>query len=205
MPREGIKFLIMSRSTSLVAFVASVALGLVSSRATPIGGAINFDGIATTNTGTLSTAGSFTSISNVTVVPGGDGIYASIPTGTPATFTPFNFSAASVMPLWTFSSGGNSYTFTATSITVAGQTSAFLDLDGMGYASVNGVNTPAGTWSITDTHVGDGTVFTFGASSAVPATTPDSGATALLLALGMTGVSLGVIYRRGLPARRSGR
>jgi hypothetical protein len=184
------------RSTLLVALAASVALG-VSARATPITGAENFDGIATTDTGSLATATEFTSISDVTVVPGGSGTYASVPVGTPATFTPFSFSAASVMPLWTFTWGGNTYSFTATSLSVSHVDNNFLDISGLGYATLNGVNTPDGTWSITDTRVGNSATFTFGASSAVLPTTPDGGMTAVLLSLGLTGISLGVVARKG--------
>jgi hypothetical protein len=185
-------------STLLVALGASVVLG-VSARATPINGAINFDGIATTDTGHLATATDYTSISDVTVVAGGTGSYAAVPTGTPATFTPFSFSASSVMPLWTFNWGGNTYSFTATSIAITHQGPDFLDIGGMGYASLNGMNTPGGTWSFTDTRVGSSTTFTFGASSAV-LTTPDGGMTAVLLGLGLAGVSLGLVARRNTLA-----
>ena len=185
-------------STLLVALAASVVLG-VSARATPINGAVNFDGVATTDTGKLSTATEYTSITGVTVVAGGSGTYAAVPSGTPATFTPFSFSASGVMPLWTFNWGGNTYSFTATSIGITEQSNDFLDIGGMGYATLNGVNTPGGTWSITDTRVGSSTTFTFGASSAV-LTTPDGGMTAVLLGLGLAGVSLGLVARRNTLA-----
>lgn len=182
-------------STLLVALAASVVLG-VSAQATPINGAVNFDGVATTDTGNLATATKYTSISDVTVVAGGNGTYAAVPSGTPATFTPFSFSASSVMPLWTFNWGGNTYSFTATSIAITHQGKDFLDIGGMGYATLNGMNTPNGTWSFTDTRVGNSTTFTFGASSSVFAATPDGGMTVVLLGLGLVGIALGVIARR---------
>ena len=185
----------------LVALTASVVLG-VSARATPINGSVNFDGIATTDTGNLATATQYTSISDVTVVAGGSGTYAVVPTSTPATFTPFSFSAAGVNPLWTFNWGGNTYSFTATSIGITHQGKDFLDIGGMGYATLNGMNTPNGTWSITDTRVGDSSTFTFGASSSVFPTTPDGGMTIVLLGLGLLGVALGALARKNaLPGR----
>ena len=49
-----------------------------------------------------------------------------------------------------------------------------------------------GTWSITDTSTGKETTFSFGADTAVP----DSGATALLIGLGLAGVAVGMIAQR---------
>ena len=184
------------RSTKLLTVLASsLAIG-VTAYATPINGTVNFDGVATTNTGKLSDATAFTSISDVSVVAGNTGTYASVPVGTPATYTPFSFSAASVTPLWTFTYGGNVYSFDATSIHIVDQTAAFLNLNGNGFATINGVDMTPGTWSITDTHVGGGVVFTFGGSSAVMPATPDGGLTAVLLGLGLVAICLTAGSRR---------
>jgi hypothetical protein len=110
-----------------------------------------------------------------------------------------------VTPLWTFSYGGNTYSFTATSVQIARRTTNFLDLEGAGYGTFNGLDTSAGTWSITDTRVGSATTFTFGASSAVMASTPDGGMTAVLLCLGLIGVTLGGVSLRGGPQEKTDR
>src|ERR1700683_4789755 len=126
--------------------ILSAALISTAKALPSISGDINFDGIATTNTGNLATATSFTSISGVSVVPVEDGTYTGT-TGAPATFTPFSFSAASVTPLWTFTWGGITYTFNATSVTVVTQIKGFLNLQGSGWATATGYANTAGTWS----------------------------------------------------------
>ncbi len=170
--------------------VVSAAL-IATAKALPISGDINFDGVATTNTGSLATATAFTSISGVTVVPVEDGNYAGT-TGAPVTFTPFSFSAAGVTPLWTFTWGGITYSFDATSITIVSQKVGFLNLEGNGWAMETGFDATAGTWSITDT--GTKATVTFGSA----ATVPDSGATALLIGLGLAGVAAGLVAQRKL-------
>lgn len=159
-----------------------------------IQGSINFDGVATTNDGTLATATSFTSISDTFVFPGSTGSYLTVPLFEPVTFTPFSFSASGVTPLWTFTVGAVTYSFNATSIVVDGQSAGFLNLSGTGWASITGYETTEGTWSITDTTTKKGShIFTFGADSA---TVPDSSGTALLIGLGLAGVAVGMVAQR---------
>lgn len=175
------------------ALILTVALA----KADPeIEGTISFDGASTTNTGNLIAATSFTSIYDTFVNPGATGDYASVPVFTPVTFTPFSFSAAGVTPLWTFTSGGLTYSFSATSINVDKQTTNFLDLSGVGWANITGYETTEGAWTIDITHTGPvtkHTVFAFGSSEA---TLPDSGGTALLIGLGLAGIAVGVIAQR---------
>ncbi|HEY1765370.1 MAG TPA: hypothetical protein VGF85_10635, partial [Opitutaceae bacterium] len=161
---------------------------------TPISGSINFDGVAKTDTNNLGSATAFTSISGVTVVPVETGNYVGT-TGAAATFTPFSFSASSVTPLWTFMVAGVTYSFDAVGpITIVTQNNNFLNIQGSGWATETGFDATPGTWSITDTAQGKITTFTFGASSTVP----DSGATALLIALGLAGVAVGMVAQRKL-------
>lgn len=175
------------------ALIVSAAL-IASAKATPITGSINFDGVAKTNTNNLSSATAFTSISGVTVVPFESGNYAGT-TGAAVTFTPFSFSSVAVTPLWTFTIGAVTYSFDAVGpITIVTQNANFLNIQGSGWATETGFDATQGTWSITDTAQGKITTFTFGASSTVP----DSGATALLIALGLAGVAVGVVAQRKL-------
>jgi hypothetical protein len=165
-------------------------------KATPITGDINFDGIAVTNTGSLGTATSFRSISDVTVVPVEDGNYTGT-TGAAVTFTPFSFSAAGVTPLWTFTVGAVTYSFDATSITIVTQKVGFLNLQGNGWAYETGFTPTYGTWTITDT--GLKSTVTFGSTASFPPpSVPDSGATALLIGLGLAGVAVGLVAQRRL-------
>jgi hypothetical protein len=179
-------------------FALAAAFGLCGHlQAGPINGSINFDGIATSDTGMLGNASSLT-ITDTSVYPQELGSYAPVPTGTPAAFTPFSLTAAGVTPLWTFTSGGLTYSFDATSIVVVKQTNAFLDLEGNGNANITGFTETSGMWSITDTVVGGKSVFVFGEAteagpSTGPNTVPDSGMTALLLGLGTGAIAL---YRK---------
>lgn len=186
----------MKKLSSLTTLASALFLAFSLSgnlaHATPIDGTINFDGEATTNSGNLATATSFTSIIGTMVVPQETGSYAAIPAVTPVTFTPFSFSAAGVTPLWTLTLAGITYSFNATSIVVDAQNANFLNISGTGIASITGDTSTAGTWSITDTSVGGSPTFTFGADSVVP----DSGVTALLILLGLAGVGLGVLAQR---------
>ena len=186
----------MKKLSSLTTLASALFLAFSLSgnlaHATPIDGTINFDGEATTNSGNLATATSFTSIIGTMVVPQETGSYAAIPAVTPVTFTPFTFSAAGVTPLWTLTLAGITYSFNATSIVVDAQNANFLNISGTGIASITGYTNTAGTWSITDTSVGGSPTFTFGADSVVP----DSGITALLILLGLAGVGLGVLAQR---------
>ena len=178
------------------ALVLTMALVGNVARANPIiQGSINFDGVATTDTGNLGTATAFTSITQTYVFPGQTGTYTAVPTFTPVSFTPFSFSAAGVTPLWSFTVGSVSYWFDATSITIDNQSAGFLNLSGNGWAYITGYTPTEGTWSITDTNTSKKTskTFTFGADSA---TLPDNGGTALLIGLGLAGIAVGMVAQR---------
>lgn len=171
----------------------ALALSATPSKAAAVNGSINFDGEATTNTGSLATATAFSSITGTFVDPGTQtGTFASVPDYTTVSFTPFSFSAGGVTPLWTFTIGNVTYSFDATSIVVETQNSTFLNIEGSGVAYVTGDTAAVGHWSITDT--GNGPNFTFGEGTSVP----DSGATAALLALGVVALGAAVYARRGM-------
>jgi hypothetical protein len=195
------KLVTLTKISSVLVISAALCGSLAN--ATPIAGTINFDGIATTNTGSLQTATAFTTITGVTVVPVESGNYVGT-TGTPTTFTPFAFSATAVTPLWSFSIGAVNYWFDATGTISVNHFSFggtnFLNLSGSGWAGETGYSLTAGTWSITDTSVGTETTFTFGADTTVSGV-PDSGSTSLLIGLGLAGVAVGAIAQRRRLAR----
>lgn len=117
------------------------------------------------------------------------GAYSAVPAGTPAAWQPFVFSPpdASVLPLWTFTIGGITYSFDALSVMVDQQDSTALHLSGSGIARITGYEDTAGTWSITSTEQ-NGATFTFGGSTSAISNVPDGGATFVLLAFGVIGV-----------------
>ncbi|HXD01597.1 MAG TPA: hypothetical protein VN048_19835 [Verrucomicrobiae bacterium] len=157
-----------------------------------ITGDIQFNGGATLNTGDLATATAFTSIfgpggpSTMPQVLGGGtqtGDYATVPDGTLVSFSTFTFAVnAPVTPLWAFTVGATSYSFDATSVTVAYQSSYFLDIVGTGVAHITGFNDTSGVWEVTDTGAGGTPVFTFGAATDLSGNPmPEPSTTALLL------------------------
>ena len=185
-----------TRITSLAVAAALAFCG--SLHAGPINGSINFDGIATTNTGDLFTATAFDTITDVTVVPADTGSYAGT-AGAPASFIPFAFSDTSVSPLWQVAWGPDVYWFDALgAITVAQYSSGgaqFLNLSGSGVAYEDGpagLQSAPGFWSITDTMVGKETTFTFGAATTVP----DVGNTAIMLAFGFATLGLLALVKK---------
>ena len=186
---------ITSLTQAACGLVLAMALNAGVAKAAPISGSINFDGVATTDTGNLSAATAFTSIYGTAVVAGETGNYSAIPTVTPVTFTPFSFTAGGVTPLWTLTYGGLVYSFDATSIHVNAQNANFLNISGTGIANITGMTSTSGVWSITDTSVGGGPIFTFGGDSAVSGV-PDSGTTALLIVLGFAGIGMGLYAQR---------
>lgn len=179
----------MKRSFIKVLVLAGMASALTV-QAVPITGGVFFSG------GTLTLNGAGTGITAIsgTVVQGGGqaGSYLSVPALTAVTWTPFNFNPfpGSVDPLWTFTVGSTVYSFKATSLTLVEQSPGFLNLYGSGLAHISGgiFDDTAGNWVIHST--GESTVFTFGASTTIPATAvPDGGATVALLGVGICGLS----------------
>jgi hypothetical protein len=187
------KSLIKLAGALLLAFaVSSVA------HANPINGSISFSNNSglTTDSGNLLTATKITGITGVTVSTG-----STAPTGTYAgtdgdavTFiTPIDFSGSAITPfsLWTFTAGGTTYSFTATSVGVVTQLATFLNIGGSGIAYVTGYTPTAGVWSLTSTST-NSVALTFSASTTVP----DGGTTALLVGLSLLGLSVAARRRK---------
>jgi hypothetical protein len=190
------KFTNITKIGSLL--VVSAALLASAAKATPIGGVINFAGAATVTGGSIATATGFSNFAGVTVVPLDTGNYAGT-AGLAATFSPFSFSSTAVTPLWTFTWGAVTYSFDSTGpIDVSYATVGklhFLNISGDGIANETGFTSTPGVWSITAT-VASSSVVSFG--FAASSTVPDSGATALLIALGLAGIAVGVVAQRKL-------
>jgi hypothetical protein len=171
--------------------MAVVGATVFTARAIPVTGGISFTGSATIDSSSLSNATAFTGISAVVLGGSQTGSYASVDPGTVTTWTPFTFSVSSVTPLWTFTVGSIVYSFDATTVTVVTQDSMFLNIVGEGLARITGMDDTVGTWSITAT--GGTSTFIFGAESVTPPESPgvpDSGVTAILLGMALSGLAL---------------
>ncbi|MDB6169012.1 MAG: 2-deoxy-D-gluconate-3-dehydrogenase [Verrucomicrobia bacterium] len=183
----------MNKSLLKLAGVLLLALSVSSiAKADPINGDISFTGQFTLNS-PIASATQVTSFAN-TQVGTTSGDFASIALGTAATF------ASS----WTFNAGGpqaslwavSGFNFDLASSTIIVQglvgTTYWLIIEGTGTVSGNGFDATSGAWSFTSSKKDNTstTGFSFQATSSVP----DGGTTALLVGLGLVGMS--VIARR---------
>jgi hypothetical protein len=194
-----------SASLTKILFGIAIASALTANlaKANLIYGDIAFTGGTVTYPGTqkMSNATGFKAIVGATVQGTSTGSYSAVTAGTAVTFKPFSFTAASVTPLWTFNFGGLTYSFDATSVTLVSQSKEFITLDGNGWADItkiggasDGYTATAGTWSFVVTAQGKSSA-TWAAATDIPQV-PDTGATALLIGLGLSGVGLMAVAQR---------
>lgn len=185
--------------------LATVAFALLAcaafapqAQAIPITGRIDFGGIANVNTGNPGTATAFTGFSNVSVSNFGaispTGAYAGLGGTTGVTMNPFSFNpfVAPAGPLWTFMSGGVTYSFNLTGLSSVMQSPFGLIVSGYGSATITGGMTAyeatAGTFTIS-MQSGGSPNFSFSADSLVP----EGGSALALLGMALLGVE---IFRR---------
>ena len=186
--------------TLLVIGLVSCGLFSQQAQAVPITGGISLAGGYTVNTGNLNTATAFTSFPSVLVfsVSGsysgvGTGLSSPVVTMSGFTFNPFG---PAVIPLWTFMSGGNTYSFDLTVLSSRLQPGDnSLTLKGTGTLHITGFTDTAGSWLFTANQAVD--TFTFSSSNGA---VPDSGSAVALLGIALAGIE-GV--RRALRGRRA--
>ena len=132
----------------------------------------------------------------------GTGGYAGVPFGTAAHFNNFSFTGdgtsavltAMVPAQWSFSFGGNLYTFNLEALTSAHVVSGSMAFTGTGTTFVNGVNAGFGTWSLQGSSAGG---FSFKLSSSTTAV-PDGGSAVALLGIALAGIE---VARRKIKAK----
>jgi hypothetical protein len=152
-------------------------------QANEITGSIGFGSLGVTiNGSSLATASSFTVTSPFITTE--TGVYSGVPTLTSVTFNGFQFNppVASVTPLWTFTVGGVTYTFDATSVSDSyNATLNEWDIGGSGMVMATGYDTTPGTWNVNLSQSGASIVFDSSAASTASIAVPDGGSTLLLL------------------------
>jgi hypothetical protein len=169
----------------------------------PISGAISFSGTSSIDSSSFVTATRFTSFEDVFVgAPSAlSGDYAGT-SGAAVTMTPFIWApptaSTPINPLWTFTSGGNTYSFDLSVLheDCASPTGLLLSGLGTGHISGPGIDTldTSGRWSFSAKSL-DLATFTFSSSTVVLAhEVPDGGTTSAML--GGTLLGLGVMGRK---------
>ncbi len=179
----------MKLSKTLLAIVAAAAgVGLLSSaQATPITGMLNIAGTANFNTSSLTTASSAT-FSDVLVLGGNTGTFASFAVGTSVVMASYTFDPSTITNgLWSV----NGFTFNLLSSTVEQRTATFLSVSGTGIITgPAGYDATPGVWAFTSQNAGGHPhdTFSFSANTEGGAV-PDSGMTLALLGAGLMGLA----------------
>jgi PEP-CTERM motif-containing protein len=113
----------------------------------------------------------------------GLGLYAGIPSGTPVAFNNFSFTGdgtgavltAPVLPLWSFTSGGNNYSFNLQSLTNGHTESGAMAFTGMGTLFATGFDPTPASFSMS----GTGTNFVYQLSFVTNTAVPEPSSIAL--------------------------
>jgi hypothetical protein len=196
------------RIPGLILVIASLSLSL-SVRAGPIGGgAISFSGTSTINGTSFVTATEFTSFENVVVgAPSAlSGAYTGT-SGAAVTMSPFIWApptaSTPVSPLWTFVSGGDTYSFDLGVLHEDYASPTGLLLSGLGTAHITGpgglLETATGNWDFSAQTLGLAT-FTFSSTTSIPTqSVPDGGTTVVLLGASLLG--LGLVGRKQILSK----
>jgi hypothetical protein len=168
----------------------TLMLALPQAQANEITGSIGFAGSYSLPAG--QNLGDATELVNINaVVVSKTGSYSPITMFASAAFAnPLHISPATPAPLlWTIISGGNTYTFGATTSAVTEQGHSpsggyLLDMGGSGWAEINGIDKTVGTWLVTASQ--SGMALGFESTGNV---VPDGGMTLGLLGSVFTGLT----------------
>ncbi len=159
--------------------------------ASPITGSIAFNGTPNFDILPIADATAILSYDSGRVAVGQQtGIYTAVADLTPVIFSPFVFSPATqaINPLWSFTSGLNTYSFATTSVTAMfNPTLNIWNYGGKGILSATGYDNTSAEWNFSAGQIGQS--FYFGsAAAAVGNSVPDGGMTLMMLGLGLVGL-----------------
>ena len=178
--------LIKTLMAGLAAMVIAGGFAL-SAQATPITGILNIAGTANFNTNTLTTASSAT-FTDVIVLGGNSGTFASFAVGTPVVMASYTFDPSTITNgLWSV----NGFTFNLLTSTVVSRSATFLSVSGTGIITgPPGFDPTAGTWAFTSQNSSGRPhdTFSFSANTEGGAV-PDGGMTLALLGAGLMGLA----------------
>ena len=190
---------ILSLKTTCLALTLAGFASSLQATPIPITGNISFSGTSTINGTSFVTATAFTLFQGVTVgSPSAlSGSYVGT-SGAAVTMTPFTWSPPSAStplnPLWTFVSGGDTYSLNLSVLNVDYVSPTGLLLSGLGTVMITGpglnyLNT-TGAWNLSAQTLGVST-FTFSSTTtAHAAAVPDGGTTAAMLGASLLGLAL---------------
>jgi hypothetical protein len=182
----------ISKTMWVVATAGSLLFAGVSSQAVPITGGISMAGNVVP-TGALDTGPVSFAFPDPVIVTSRNGSYLPVPAGFNAV-TYFGFSAvpsSAPQALWSFISGGLTYSFDLASLSVDargtdGSGNPFINLSGVGTLKITGFDNTPGSWIFTANAASS--TFSFSSSNGA---LPDGGTTAMLLgsALALLGMA----------------
>jgi hypothetical protein len=185
----------MKQITKSILAVLAIGCGMLSqAQALPtISGSISFFG-----TGTVGTVGSTTSVifdapQTVDNTPAPTGSFAGTAGTVATTFSPIVFTGsgnsatlnAALTPLWSFTFGGNVYSFDLAALTSGSANTNTVDLAGYGTVHITGFEDSSASFSLHGTN--DGTILRFQIGDTTAAV-PDGGSAIALLGIAMVGI-----------------
>jgi hypothetical protein len=179
----------MKSNSKTIAALLLAGVGCLLSQGTyaiPITGDVTIQGIPGSSGVTATTSSGTTTITPTGTweidAPGDTGNYASVPGGTSVTVNPFSYTGTDTLKnppvgVWSFTSGGKTFSFSL--LTLTGATTSPVDITGTGKAYETGYDATYGVWTINSI---DG-IFNFETT-----VVPDGGMTIALLGFALVGV-----------------
>jgi hypothetical protein len=171
--------------------LAILATAFVTAQAYAFTGTVGFSGTMSQSTKKGVTTNHFNA--DWVTLSGNTGDYAVVPGGVSTTVNDFSFTGnntfsptltAPVIPQWTFTFGGVTYSFDLTVLTSAFSSGGSIAESGTGIAHIDGQSVFA-TWAL------DGTGRNFNFSASIHTTaTPDGGSAVALLGIALTGIEV---------------
>jgi hypothetical protein len=167
--------------------LALLVTGLIGAQAYAFTGSIEFTGAMSGHTKKGTTTITFT---NPWSVVAGIVDYGGVPAGTPATFNAFSYTGtgltavltAPVIPQWTFTFSGVTYSFDLTNLTSATLAGGAFVASGTGTAHI-GAQSQSAIWSLQGNANGKFTL-----SSSTTTSLPDGGSAVALLGIALAGI-----------------